>query len=360
MKHMKSVWALLLCLTMVLSLAACGQGAENTAAPEISGVADQSVPVGTEFDAMAGVTATDAEDGDLTAQIVVTSLPELTFSNGKATPDAPGSYELTYTVTDKGGLEAKAYATLTVTRQTGEATVLQQMDFATPESQDSHGWTAHIAEGVDATGEQKEGAFVFTIADPGQGDGDIQLVKSGVTLKAADYRVKVWAKADTPTYAHLLARNENAEEWETFGGAYNLPIGTEIAPLELNFTSPGEGSAELMLNLGKITPNPDNPDDTTPANVTVTIDKIEFYEITGNETQTPHRRGRRRGDLPDRRLSQRGRRMEHQGRSGPARRHRGSWREVLLHHDRHRGQRPERRMPGGERGAGRRGTRQLQ
>ena len=276
MKHMKSVWALLLCLAMVLSLAACGQGAENTAAPEISGVADQSVPVGTEFDAMAGVTATDAEDGDLTAQIVVTSLPELTFSNGKATPDAPGSYELTYTVTDKGGLEAKAYATLTVTRQTGEATVLQQMDFATPESQDSHGWTAHIAEGVDATGEQKEGAFVFTIADPGQGDGDIQLVKSGVTLKAADYRVKVWAKADVPTYAHLLARNENAEEWETFGGAFNLPIGTEIAPLELNFTSPGEGSAELLLNLGKITPNPDNPDDTTPAGVTVTIDKIEI------------------------------------------------------------------------------------
>lgn len=287
MKRMKSLWALLLCLTMVLSLAACGQSAENTAAPEISGVADQSVPVGTEFDAMAGVTAADAEDGDLTAQIVVTSLPELTFSNGKATPDAPGSYELTYTVTDKGGLEAQAYATLTVTRQTGEATVLQQMDFATPESLDSHGWTAHIAEGVDAVGEQKEGAFVFTIADPGQGDGDIQLVKSGVALKAADYRVKVWAKADMPTYAHLLARNENAEEWETFGGAYNLPIGTEIAPLELNFTSPGEGSAELLLNLGKITPNPDNPDDTTPAGVTVTIDKIEIYEISGTQTQTP-------------------------------------------------------------------------
>lgn len=287
MKHIRKVWALLLCLAMVAALAACSQSAENTAAPEITGVSDQSVPVGTEFDAMAGVAASDAEDGDLTAQIVVTSLPELTFTNGKATPDAPGSYELTYTVTDQGGLEGKAYATLTVTRQTGEATVFQQMDFATPESQDSHGWAAQIGESAQAVGEQKEGAFVFTITDPGQSDGDIQLLKSGVPLKAADYRVKVWAKADVPTYAHLLARNENAEAWELFGGAYNLPIGTDIAPLELNFTSAGEGSAELMLNLGKITPNPDNPDDTTPANVTVTIDKIEFYEISGTQTQTP-------------------------------------------------------------------------
>ena len=68
---------------------------------------------------------------------------------------------------------------------------------------------------------------------------------------------------------------------------FNVVIGEEIAPLELNFTVPGEGSTELMINLGKITPNPENPDDTTPENFTVTIDKIEVYEITGEETQTP-------------------------------------------------------------------------
>lgn len=287
MKAMKKVWALLLCLAMVVSMAACANSGENTAAPEISGVADQCVPAGTEFDAMAGVTATDAEDGDLTGQIVVTSLPELTFTNGKAVPEAPGSYELTYTVTDKGGLETKAYATLTVTRQTGEATVLQQMDFSAGDTLDSHGWMARIAEGVEAVGEQKQGAFVFTITDPGQGDGDIQLAKAGVPLKAADYRVKVWAKADKPTYAHLLARDENAEDWQTFGGAYNLPVGTQIAPLELTFTSTGEGSAELLLNLGKITPNPENPDDTSASDVVVTIDKVEIYEISGTQTQTP-------------------------------------------------------------------------
>ena len=90
-----------------------------------------------------------------------------------------------------------------------------------------------------------------------------------------------------PTYAHILARNENAEGWETFGGAFNVRITEEVAPLELSFSSPGEGSAELLFNLGKITPNPDNAEDTTPEDFTVTIDKIELYEISGEEHQVP-------------------------------------------------------------------------
>ena len=55
----------------------------------------------------------------------------------------------------------------------------------------------------------------------------------------------------------------------------------------MEFTAAGEGTAELMLNLGRITPNPDNPEDTTPSDFTVTIDKIELYKITGEQTQTP-------------------------------------------------------------------------
>ncbi|MBR2127337.1 MAG: hypothetical protein IJ940_00530, partial [Bacteroidales bacterium] len=47
------------------------------------------------------------------------------------------------------------------------------------------------------------------------------------------------------------------------------------------------GTTELMINLGKITPNSENPSDTTPENFIVTIDKIELYEITGAETQIP-------------------------------------------------------------------------
>ena len=284
MMNIRKALALLLSLVMVLSLAACGSG-ENTA-PKITGVMDQSIEAGSEFSALEGVTASDAEDGDITSKISVTATPELTFKNGKATPEQAGSYELVYSVTDKGGETVEAYATLTVTKQTGEAVAYKEFDFA-DQTVDACGWTAKVAEGVAATGELKQGAFVFDITTPGNGDGDIQLVLANMPVKAADYKVKVWAKSTANTYAHILARDEQAEGWSTFGGAFNVVIGQEVSPLELNFTVPGEGSTELMINLGKITPNPENPNDTTPENFTVTIDKIEVYEITGDETQTP-------------------------------------------------------------------------
>ena len=287
MKNYRKILSALLCLVMLLSLAACGGGssapAGDNTAPEISGVSDKAVEAGTEFDALAGVAASDKEDGDISGKIVITSMPELSFSNGKVTVSDPGNYELTFTVTDKGGLETKAYATLTVTRQTGEAVVYQNFDFTVTGDMDNHGWEARIGESAQATGEHKQGAFVFEIANPGDGDGAVQLVKPGFALEAGDYRVKVWAKASAPTFAHFIARDELAEGWETFGAVWNARIDENIAPIELNFSSEGEGSAELMLNLGKITPNPDNPDDTTPTDFTVTIDKIEIYKITGEE-----------------------------------------------------------------------------
>ena len=133
----------------------------------------------------------------------------------------------------------------------------------------------------------KQGAYVFTINDPGSADTDIALVKTGVPVEAATYRVKVWAKSSANTYAHLLAKDEASTDGSFLGGAYNLPITTSISPLELEFEAPAEGTVELRLNLGSITPNPDNPEDTTPDNFTVTIDKIELYKITGEQTQTP-------------------------------------------------------------------------
>ena len=287
MKKHNQILAAVLCCGMVLSAAACGGEGSSTAgentAPEISGVFDQAVEAGSVFDALAGVTASDKEDGDVSGKIVITSMPDLSFQNGKVTISDPGNYELTYSVTDKGGMETKAYATLTVTRQTGEAVVYQDFDFTLGGEADAHGWEARIGESAEATGELKQGAFVFEITNPGDGDGAIQLAKPGFALEAGDYRVKIWAKSSAPTYAHLIARNEKAEGWETFGAVWNARIDENIAPIELVFTSGAEGSAELLLNLGKITPNPDNAEDTTPKNFTVTIDKIELYEITGEE-----------------------------------------------------------------------------
>ena len=286
-KMKKKIVATILTVACVMGMTACA-GKENTTgdntAPVIEGASDSTVMAGSEFDALAAVTASDKEDGDLTGQIIVEATPALDFKNGKATPENAGTYELVYSVTDKGGLTSESYATLTVTKMTGEEEVYKAFDFSGDFKVDNHGWEAKIGENAKATGELKQGSYVFDIENPGESDGDVALSKSGFAVKAADYQMKIWAKSTKPTYAHIIARDENAEGWSTFGGAYNVQIGEEIAPLMLNFTSDKEGSCELMFNLGKITPNPDNADDTTPEDFTVTIDKIELYEISGEET----------------------------------------------------------------------------
>ena len=251
MNTLKKIAALLLtvCMLTMPMLALADE-------PTFNGVRDQTVMAGTEFDALEGITAQDAEGNDLTDLIMIEATPALNFKNGKATPENPGDYELVYSVTDKNGVTGEDYATLTVTKKTAEEVVYKTFDFSTVEVTDNHGWEAKIGEAAKATAALKNGAYVIEIQNPGNGDGDVQLAKAGYPLKAADYRIKIWAKATKPTYAHILARNENAEGWETFGGAFNVRIGEAVAPLELSFTSPAEGSAELLFNLGKITPTP--------------------------------------------------------------------------------------------------------
>jgi hypothetical protein len=291
MKNTKRLLALLLAVVLVLSLVACAkkdekETGENTE-PVIKGVQDLTVEAGSEINVLEGVTAEDAEDGDLTGMITLEASPELEFKNGKTVPPTAGNYELTYTVKDKSGAEVHEYATLTATRQTSEPVVYKQFDFSTQPVTDTHGWEARIGESAEATAELKQGAYVFDIANPGNSDGDVVLALPGYALTKADYVVKIWAKSTKDTYCHLIARDESVEDWATVGDAWNIRIGQKIAPVELRFSSAGEGSAELRLHLGKITPNPDNPDDTTPTDFTVTIDKIELYEITGDETNVP-------------------------------------------------------------------------
>ncbi|WP_346868459.1 MULTISPECIES: M4 family metallopeptidase [unclassified Clostridium] len=73
--------------------------------PVISGATAKSVTVGNVFDAKAGVTAADLEDGSLTAKIAISG----TINTNKA-----GKYTLTYTVTDSDGNKVSIPRVITV------------------------------------------------------------------------------------------------------------------------------------------------------------------------------------------------------------------------------------------------------
>ncbi len=63
--------------------------------PEIDGIHDISINEGEDLDLLAGITASDDEEGDLTSKIVV--------DDSKLDTDTPGKYEVTFTVTDSDG-----------------------------------------------------------------------------------------------------------------------------------------------------------------------------------------------------------------------------------------------------------------
>ncbi|MGL4850990.1 MAG: immunoglobulin-like domain-containing protein [Clostridium sp.] len=77
----------------------------NNSAPVLEGVENKTIKLNSSFDKMAGVKATDKEDGDLTSKIKVT---------GDVDTTKAGTYNLTYEVADKEGLKATAKRVITV------------------------------------------------------------------------------------------------------------------------------------------------------------------------------------------------------------------------------------------------------
>lgn len=87
--------------------------------PVISGANSTSIKEGTSFDSMKGVTATDKEDGNITKYIKVT---------GSVDTNKPGTYELTYTVTDKNGNSTTTKRTITVNPKDEETSNLPEIN----------------------------------------------------------------------------------------------------------------------------------------------------------------------------------------------------------------------------------------
>lgn len=76
--------------------------------PLFEGTDDVSIPEGTDFDPMEGVSAVDICGNDITASAAYT---------GRVLTDKPGAYYLTYSVTDVFGRQVKVMRTVTVTAE---------------------------------------------------------------------------------------------------------------------------------------------------------------------------------------------------------------------------------------------------
>ncbi len=212
---MKKIIAIGLAAALSLTvLAGCGGNDDKTGkntAPTISGVSESAtVMAGEEWDALKGVTASDAEDGDLTSEIEV-SARGLTFENGKTTPAEPNEsrgYQVRYTVKDSGGLEAEEqFCTLYVTQKAAELVNVFTADFSdlTPKYDwaednegegNNHWWSLTAADGSAATATLKEGRLEVDVTNRNNvGDDKLMLVRGFDDLPAGKYKFAVWAKA---------------------------------------------------------------------------------------------------------------------------------------------------------------------
>ncbi|MDO5689934.1 MAG: MucBP domain-containing protein [Tissierellia bacterium] len=95
--------------------------------PPVIHLQDQIIQLGDSFDPMNGVTATDAEDGDLTGSVRMLM--------GEVNPDVPGNYEIVYIVEDSAGATAIESRTITVEGKpvTNTAPNLTAQDLSIPE-----------------------------------------------------------------------------------------------------------------------------------------------------------------------------------------------------------------------------------
>ena len=104
--------------------------------PVITGVSNKTINVGDKFDPLAGVKATDPEDGDLTDKIVVT---------GAVDTNKAGTYKLTYKVTDSDGASATATATITVVKKGEEPVDPDPVDPEVPSDSDWQSGKIYLA-----------------------------------------------------------------------------------------------------------------------------------------------------------------------------------------------------------------------
>ena len=151
--------------------------------PVLSGTFNTNVTEGETFDPLAGVTATDYEDGDITANIIVT---------GTVDTSVPGDYTITYSITDSYGTTITADRVVTVNPAgSGPVSVITN-----PNMEGTDGWVFDFPGGT-GTMEYLNNELVANLTDLSDAWWKIQLQQDGISIVDGKlYLVVVEMKSD--------------------------------------------------------------------------------------------------------------------------------------------------------------------
>ena len=277
---MKRISSLIIIALLALVLLACNTTVTTTTlntAPVIAGVQGEvTIALGETFNVLTGVSATDAQDGDLTADIVVESIPVMVLTSGIYTPEEQGEYYITYSVTDAGGLEATEFTTLTVTRPITEETLYKDYLFDVAGEVDLDGWQANFSDGASGVMEARAGRLVFQVDALGTADYHAKLYKVDVAaVVGTEYELIITMSSSVASKLHFIINNASLG-WSPAGGIWNLEVSTTPTEYSIKYTVDADTTQiEYLLQMGG---------DLNTAGFELYIDQVELVTSVGTET----------------------------------------------------------------------------
>lgn len=274
---MKKLLTAFLVVFSAFILTACNnqEPTEENTAPVISGVqANVTIDLGQSWTVLSGVTANDAEDGNLTSSIQVTSIPVLSINQGVVIPTETGDYYFTYSVEDSAGEIVEEYTTLKVMPVVSDKVVYYQYQFTEGEA-DLNDFNVSFTAPAAGTFEATRGVLSIQVNNNGDSDWHAKLYKTGLVIeKGNTYEFVIRMKASAPVKLHYIINNAEAG-WNPYAGAWNLAIGTEFADYTLEFLANDDSAnTEFLVQFGG-----DNFDGFfNPATFALTVDSITIIE----------------------------------------------------------------------------------
>lgn len=208
-------------------------------APSINGISDKTVTVGDTVDYLSGVTATDGKGTDITGNIEVDS--------SKVDINTPGTYQITYKVTDSYGFSTGANCNITVNEKKEEVA---------DNTSDGNDNTTTSDKGNKKSSKKNKGNNSNTASNNNSSNGSSNNTSNG-SASTANSEPNDGKKTFTSPFGETIRTNPNNYKYDTKYAAEFYPKGfwangecTKLDELSDAIQGRNEAAARYMLKGG--------------------------------------------------------------------------------------------------------------
>lgn len=208
-------------------------------APSINGISDKTVTVGDTVDYLSGVTAVDGKSTDITGSIEVDS--------SKVDINTPGTYQITYKVTDSYGFSTGANCNITVN---------EKKDEVADNTSDGNDNTTTSDKGNKKSSKKNKGNNSNTASNNNSSNGSSNNTSNG-SASTANSEPNDGKKTFTSPFGETIRTNPNNYKYDTKYAAEFYPKGfwangecTKLDELSDAIQGRNEAAARYMLKGG--------------------------------------------------------------------------------------------------------------